>query len=476
MKNYDLIVIGTGSVMNVVDAFIKKNPESKIAVIDKDKPGGICLTRGCIPSKILLYPAEMIRHSMEAKTFGIDVEIKSIDFELVMNRMRNLIGAEIDGISRALYSSKNIDYFRGVAEFTSPYTLKVNGELITSGMIFLGTGSAPAIPEILGLDTVGYLTSDTILNIRSLPKSVAIIGGGYIAAEYGHFLSAMGSNVTIIGRNQLFLPQEEPEISRLAKQELERYLKIMTNQVVIKVEKSNGKKKIISEDRSDNTQAITEVEEILVAAGRNHLNGILHPERSGIKTTTEGWIEINEYLETSKPGIWALGDAKGKHLFKHVANYESEILYYNAILGKRRKADYSAIPHAVFTYPEIASVGMRESEAIQKYGNKAILIGYYEYENTAKGKAMNAKNYFVKLIIESKGLRILGGHIIGPYASQLIHDIIIPMYTKEMTLRQLQSTMYIHPALDEVVQRAASNLMSPEEYHSLLYQRHRDWA
>jgi len=209
MKDYDLIVIGTGSAMNIVNAMINADPDIKIAVIDKDEPGGICLTRGCIPSKLLLYPAELIREIGTAGIFGIDVEIKNIDFKNVMDRMRKHIFEDINMIREGLSDDENIDYYTEVAEFTAPYTLKVGSETITSKMIFLCTGSRTLIPSVKGLDEVQYLTSDTVLEMTKLPESIAIIGGGYIAAEYGHFFSAMGSKVSIIGRNSQFIPEEE---------------------------------------------------------------------------------------------------------------------------------------------------------------------------------------------------------------------------------------------------------------------------
>ena len=209
MKEYDLISIGTGSAMNIVDAILNMNPNMKVAVIDKDDPGGICLTRGCIPSKILLYPAELIRTIEKAPKFGIDIVIKKVNFLKIMERMRSLIYKDIDMIRRGLSYSKNIDYYQDVAEFIGPYTLKVGDETITSKMILLCTGSKPMIPPIKGLEDVGYLTSDTVLKMNQLPKSIAIVGGGYIAAEYGHFFSTMGAKVTIIGRNPQFLKQDD---------------------------------------------------------------------------------------------------------------------------------------------------------------------------------------------------------------------------------------------------------------------------
>jgi len=199
MNEYDLIVIGSGSAMTIVDAMIQEDPCMKVAVIDKDDPGGICLTRGCIPSKILLYPSELVRTIERAGEFGIDVEVKKIDFEKVMERMRALIYTEINMIREGFSNSKNIDYYPAIAEFIAPYTLKVGDDTITSKMIILCTGSKPMIPAIRGLEKVGYHTSDTILRINRLPESIAIIGGGYIAAEYGHFFSTIGSKVTVIG-------------------------------------------------------------------------------------------------------------------------------------------------------------------------------------------------------------------------------------------------------------------------------------
>jgi len=469
MKEYDMIVIGTGSAMEIANAAIQKNPQMKVAVIDKDEPGGICLTRGCIPSKILLYPAELVRTIERADRFGIEVDVEKVSFEKVMERMRALIYKDINMIQEGLSHSKNIDYYHAIAEFVAPYTLKVGRETITSKLIFLCTGSKPKIPPINGLDKVGYQTSDTILKIDRLPKSVAIVGGGYIAAEYGHFLSAMGSKVTVIGRNPQFLPQEEPEVSALAKRELQKHMRIITNHEVLEAEKtSTGDKKLVAVDRGTGKKIEITAEEILVAAGRGPNTDILHPERGGIKTDEGGWIDVNEYLETSPPNVWALGDANGKHPFKHVANYEALIVYYNAILKKRVKVDYHAVPHAVFTYPEIGSVGLGEKEAIEKYGADSLLIGIYWYEDTAKGEAMDVKDYFTKVIVEKQTMKILGAHIIGPYASVLIQEIINLMYTPNQSVEPIINGMHIHPALNEVVERACRSLMTPEQYHHII--------
>ena len=469
MKEYDLIVIGSGSSMEIVNAMKQDNPDMKVAVIDKDQPGGICLTRGCIPSKILLYPAELVRTIERAKEFGISVDMKNVDFRAVMERMRTLINADINRMRQGLTHTKNLDYYKTIAEFVAPYTLKVDKETIKSNMILLCTGSKPVISAIEGLENIRYHTSDTILNMDRLPKSIAIIGGGYIAAEYGHFFSAMGSEVTVIGRNRQFIPEEEPEVSALAKRELQKHMTIITNHEVRKVENTSAaKKKLVAVDRETGKEIEVTAEEILVASGRGPNTDILHPEKAGIKTDEKGWITVNEYLETSQPNIWAFGDADGRYLFKHVANYEAMLVYYNAVQKRGIKVDYHAVPHAVFTYPEIASVGLREKEAVEKYGKSNLQIGIQRYEDTAKGLAMGVKKYFAKVIVESTTMEILGAHIIGPYASILIHEIINLMYTPTRSAEPILGGMHIHPALSEVVQRAFASLMPVDQYHHMI--------
>jgi dihydrolipoamide dehydrogenase len=294
------------------------------------------------------------------------------------------------------------------------------------------------------------------------------VGGGYIAAEFGHFLSAMGAKVTIIGRNPQFIPAEEPEVSAVSRRELSKYLSILTNHEVRKAEMSPKGKKLTILNRSTKKTNYITADEILIATGRKSNSDILHPERAGIKTDKKGFFIVDSYLQTSQPGIYALGDANGNYLFKHVANYEAKIVYYNLIRNEKMKINYRAIPHAVFTEPEIASVGMREKEAVEKIGKDNVLIGFYRYEDTAKGEAMKIKEYFAKVILQQKTGKILGAHIIGPQASVLIQEIINLMYTKNQSAEPLMESIHIHPALPEVIDRAFRSLRTIEQYHHLL--------
>jgi dihydrolipoamide dehydrogenase len=447
--------------MNIVSEYLRVNPKGNVAVIDKDEPGGICLTRACIPTKILLHHADLVKNIRKANDFGIRAEIREVNFRWIMDRMRKIVREDISSIERGLNDSDQIDYLRGIAGFEKPYTLKVGDVKMTSDKILLCTGSKPLIPKLRGLEEAGYLTSDSILKMDSLPESMLIVGGGYVGGEYGYFLSQMGCDITIIGRNPQFLPQEEPEVSHTVRKKLSEDMQIYTGYEVMEVQKSNGSKIVIAKDSEGNIKKF-EGEEILMAVGRASNSDILHPEKGGIETDERGWIKVNEYLETSMKGVYAFGDANGKFLFKHVANYESSIVFKNAILNRKEKVDYSKVPHAIFTNPEIAGVGLKEREAIKKYGR--ILIGYYPYEYTGKGVAMGSKNYFTKVILREDG-RIVGASIVGDFASILIHEIVALMNLNASVFEY--DAMHIHPSLSEVVERALYNIMSLEEYNEL---------
>ena len=288
--------------MNIVPALLNSNPDLKIAVIDKDEPGGICLTKGCIPTKILLYPAEIIRNIQRAKNFGIEVDIKKIDFKFVMERMRSLIYHDINNIQQGLSQATEFDYYQEIAEFIDEYTLKVGKETIKGKTILLCTGSKPKIPNIKGLDKVDYHTSDSILKISELPKSITIVGGGYIAAEYGFFFDAMGSEVTILGRNPQFLPQEEPEISALALKDLSKNMRILTNHEVIEVEKTKDGK--VTESTLTLSDAVVKLAQSIPLVGLDEISlsedgesSDLQPEQNTEKTDIQ---KVRQFAEEKK--------------------------------------------------------------------------------------------------------------------------------------------------------------------------------
>jgi mycothione reductase len=468
MKEYDLICIGSGSALTVVDGFLDRNPSARAAVIDDGPLGGICLTRGCIPSKLLLYPAEVVRAIEGAAAFGVDATVQRVRFDAVMDRMRRIVAEEVASMRQAISSSAQMDYYAKTASFVAPYTLRVGDETIHAPKLVLGLGSKPSTPTVPGLADVGYLTSDSLLDLTERPGRLAIIGGGYIACEYGHFFSAMGSEVTILGRNPRLLPTEDPEVSEVAQEGLARKMRVLANHEVLGAQRgADGGKTLSARDRSSGSTITVEVDEVLVATGRSPTTDVLNAPQGGIALDERGWVVVDEFLATRQPNVWALGDATGKFPFKHKANYDARAVYRTAVLGQPTRVDYRAVPHAVFTDPEVASVGLTEPEALARLGPGGLLVGRELYGNTAKGQAMGLTGTrdFVKVLAEAGTRRLVGAHIVGPRASDLLQELVTLLYTPARTVDPITEGMHIHPALSEVVERAVFALRPYDHKH-----------
>jgi mycothione reductase len=454
MDEFDVLVIGSGSGMIVAAQAVANR--MRTALVDSGPMGGTCINRGCVPSKMLVYPADVVQTIYEAHKLGINASLASIDFARIMENMRKIVKDDVEQQTKAVESEPNIRRFRSVGEFVSDYTLKVDKSTVKADRIFIVSGARPSVPKIKGIQDVGYLTSDTVLNLESQPRSMIIIGGGYIAAEYGHFFSSMGTKVTIVQRNPKILPGEEPEISDLIKEKLRTGMEILTGLEAVEVMNKGDTITVVTQDRDDGGLREFSADTLLVATGRVPNSDILKPQKTGVELDRRGFIKVNDYLETAKKNVWAFGDAIGRKMFKHVANYEAQVAWHNAFHDRKVKVDYSAAPHAVFTHPQIASVGLRETEAKQ-LGHK-IYVGTAYYTDTAQGAAIGKPEGFVKVILEKKTGKILGGHIIGPWASVLIQEIVNSMGTGGGTFTPILRSLHIHPAMSEVVQNAFFNL------------------
>lgn len=361
-----------------------------------------------------------------------------------------------EGIARA----DDMDFYEGEAHFVGEYTLEVKGERIQGKKIFIASGARPLIPPIKGIDTAGYLTNETALALQERPESLIIIGGGYIAAEFAHFFAAMGTRVTLIQRNKRLVPDEEPEISVLLKKELSKRMEIHTNTEAVEIKKAAPGYTIAAKDRESGRVKEFTSQKIMMAAGRRSNADLLNVENTGVKTDNKGYIVVNDYFETSKKNIWAFGDAIGKKMFKHVANREASLAWHNAEHKENVKMDYLAAPHAVFTYPEIASVGLTEEEARKAYPVRELLVGTAKYSQTARGEAMMEEEAFAKAIVKKRDGKILGFHIIGPYASILIQEVVNAM-ANNGDMWSIARAMHIHPALSEVIVTTLGNLEEP---------------
>jgi mycothione reductase len=460
MEQFDVLVIGSGSGMLIASAAVEQG--FKVALVEQGKIGGTCINVGCVPSKMLIYPADVLAMIGDAKKLGINSTVSSINFNNIMDRMHELVNHDSEQQSAAVEATPNLKWFKETGEFTSDYTMQVGTNTITAKSIFIVSGAHTATPQIKGIENISYLTSDTVLELQTQPKSIVIVGGGYIGIEYGHFFSAIGTKTTILQRPYRVVPEEEPEISDLLKAALEKRMEINTGYDAIEAKQEGTQKIIVANNRQDGSTKEFSAEAIMIATGRVSNAYTLNPEKTGVKLDEHGFIKVNEYLETSKKNIFAFGDVIGKHMFKHVANHEAGIAWHNTIHDHKAKMDFSAAPHAIFTHPQVASVGLKEEEARREY---KVLVGIALYKDTAMGAALAFPEGFVKVIVEAETSKILGAHIIGPEASVLIQEIVNSMVSEKGDYGPIARGMHIHPALNEVVQNAFGNLHEHEHEH-----------
>jgi mycothione reductase len=461
MEHFDVLVIGTGSGMLIASAAVESG--FRTAVVDFGPMGGTCTNRGCIPSKMLIYPADVAATVRDAAKLGVNAQVNSIDFQNIMTRMHTLVNDDSGTQARAVEATAEMKWFKDVGEFVGDYTLKVGNETITAENIFIVSGARTKIPNVKGIETADYLTSDTVLELDSPPKSLLILGGGYVGVEYAHFFSGIGTKTTLIQRPLKLLKDEEPEVSDLLKLELQKRIEIFTGYEAVEFKREGDAKVVVAKNVADGSQKEFSADALMVATGRVSNADLLKPEKTGVKLDERGYVKVNAALETSKKNIWAFGDAIGKYMFKHVANYEAGIAWHNSVHDHKAEVDYSSAPHAVFSEPQVASVGLREAEATQQ-GHK-ILVGTALFKDTAMGSAMGFVDGFVKVIVEQKTNRILGAHIIGPEASILIQEIVNAMNTEDRSYAPIVRAMHIHPAMPEVVQNAFENLRSTDHTH-----------
>lgn len=453
MKKYDVIVIGSGCGMSIVDEALHLG--LSVALVDRGPLGGTCANTGCIPSKMLIFAADRVTEIEEAAKLGIEAEVKNIDFGFIMERMRRSVRNISQHMKRGISDTENLDYYDGTGRFVAEYTVEVNGETIKGNKVFIAAGSRPFVPPIKGLEGVDYLTNEGLLQLTEKPKSIIIIGGGYIAVEFGHFLAAMGVEVTMLEMADRLILSEEPEVAELLKKQLGQRMKIHTGVQAQEFRADTNGVTVTVSDLKTGGKRDFAAEKVLVAVGRRSNADLLAPDKTGVEVDQRGFIKVDEYLETTKKGIFAVGDVNGQQMFTHVANVEASLAAYNGLHDNARvKMDYSAAPHACYSHPQIASVGLTEEAARKKH---KIMVGRAQYADVAQGEAMLEKNGFAKAIVEAESRRILGYHIIGPYAPVLIQEVIDAM-TSSGGIDVIQRSMQIHPAITELIPAALGSL------------------
>ncbi len=403
---------------------------------------------------MLIYPADRITEIEEARKFGIEATISRIDFGSIMERMRKAVTCGRNFLRKEIRNSKNLDFYHEAAHFSGDYTLELNHEQIKGKKIFIASGSRPFIPPIEGLAGVNYLTNESVLGLKKRPKSIVIIGGGYIGVEYGHFFAAVGTRMTILGRNDALVPGEEPEISTLLEKELKKRMDVHTGITVAAFEKSGKNAVVLVADKKSGRKKKFTAEHVMIAAGRVSNAGLLKPENTGVSTDERGYIKVDDHLRTSRENIWAVGDIIGRQMFTHAGDKEAKIAWHNATHDDKIKMDFSAVPHAVFSHPQIASVGLTEAQARKKH---AVLVGKAKYSDIVAGDTMAEKEGFAKAIVEKGSRRLLGFHVIGPYASFIIQEAANVIADKG-TVNAIIDKMHTFPTLPELIPEALEKL------------------
>lgn len=464
MTHYDLAIIGSGSGNSLI------TPDwdgKKVAVIDGGTFGGTCLNVGCIPTKMFVYPAQLAAAGTDAARLGVDQTLDKVHWRDIRDR----IFTRIDSISAGgrRYRAEELDnvtLYENYVRFTGEHTLETDdGRQITADQIVVAAGSRPVLPDIPGINLPQVHTSDTVMRIPELPDRILIVGGGYIAAEFGFVFSAFGSKVTMAARSGPLLRAMDATVSERYTETVSKQWDVRLNtQVTSLTENPDGSvRAALSGGQGD---FFLDVDLVLVATGRVPNTDRLDVAAAGFDLRPDGRLAVDEYqrvLKDGKPvsGVWGLGDASSDFQLKHVANHEARTVAHNLVHpGKLRASDHRFVPSAVFSSPQIASVGMTEEEARRDTEARGVelAVAVQEYGSTAYGWAMEDTTGFVKLLAEKESGRLLGAHIMGHEASMLIQPLIQAMSFGLDAATMASGQYWIHPALTEVVENALLSL------------------
>ncbi len=465
MKRYDVIVIGSGGGAKIVSPAARLG--LKVACIEKDKLGGTCLNRGCIPSKMLIHPADLAVEVKQIQKFDIQLNPQfRVDFANLVNRISQTVDKDSASIEAGYGRNPNIDFYRGEAKFASDKVVRVNGEELTADRIFISVGTRPFIPSVPGLKDTPFMTSTEALRNTVLPKKMVVIGAGYIAVELGHAYGALGTEVHFLVRSQ-FLRKEDIDVAREFTRVFSQHHRVHERASATSVEFKDGQFKISYRDDISGHSEIT-ADALLVAAGIVPNTDTLDLHNTGIQLDDNGFVKVDDHLQTTVDGVYALGDCIGRYFYRHTVNFEGEYLFRTVFSHPvKEPIAYPPVPHAIFAYPQVAGVGKTEDEL--KREKVDYVVGLNPYKSSAMGMALLSDHGFCKILIERKTRKILGAHIIGPEASDMIH-MVIAFMNKNGTLDDLLKMIYIHPALPEIVRNAARKaqeaFVSQEKVHA----------
>ena len=451
---FNTVVIGAGSA-GLVAAYIAAAVKAKVALIEKGKMGGDCLNTGCVPSKAIIRTAKFMSHIKRSKEFGVHTASAEFDFKEVMSRLHGIIGVIEHHDSVERYTGLGVDCFSGHATIESPYCVNVDGQQLTTRSIVIATGAEPAVPNLPGIENVGFYTSDTIWEIEELPDRLLVLGGGPIGCELSQAFARLGSRVTQVQKAPRLMPREDPEYSQMVlDQFLEESIDVRLEHKAAEFDVQSGTKTLICNRKGEEVRI--EFDVLLVAVGRKARLEGYGLEKLGIDISERGTIEINEFLETNYPNIYAVGDVAGPYQFTHFGAHQATAAATNALLRPfyKRRCDYSVIPWATFTDPEVARVGLNEMEAKEK--GIAFDVTRYDFKDLSRAIADSEARGEIKVLTPPGKDKILGVTIAGEHAGDLITEFILAMQNG-LGLNKILGTIHIYPTLAESARFAAGN-------------------
>ena len=457
----NLIVIGAGSA-GLVAAYIAAAVRAKVSLIEKDRMGGDCLNTGCVPSKALIKTAKVLSLFQKAESFGVKKIDVEFDFADVMERVQRVVKAIEPHDSVERYSALGVECVRGAAKITSPWTVEVDGKTLTTRGIVIAAGARPFVPAIPGIESIEVLTSDNLWNLRKLPRRLAVLGGGPIGCELAQAFARLGSQVTQVEMLPRLLAREDAEVSeRVRSRFVEEGIDVRLSHTALKVEN----KTLVC--KHEGGEARIEFDELLCAVGRAANTAGYGLEELGIPLTRSGTIQTNEYLQTIYPNIYACGDVAGPYQFTHTAAHQAWFASVNALFGGLRKfrADYAVIPWATFTDPEVARVGLNETEAKER--GVAYEVTVYGIDDLDRAIADSSAHGMVKVLTVPGKDRVLGATIVGEHASEMIVEFIAAM-KHGIGLNKILGTIHIYPTFAEANKYAAGAWKKAHAPHGLL--------
>lgn len=450
-QDYDLVVLGGGSAAFAA-AIRGSELGAQVAVIEEGVIGGTCVNRGCVPSKNLLHAAELY-HTYRGNGFpGIPHGDTSISFREVIKQKTELV----ETMRRKKYidilqSYTNIKRIEGKASFAGPNRVTVGNSSIEAERFIIATGARPAVPPIEGLKDLPYITYKEAMDLSELPRSMVIIGGGPIGLELGQVYGRFGTQVTILEMMPQIVPLEDPEISEALKGALQSEgIRIETGVRVVRI--TGGGKGVSVTVEKDGRSQDFQGEKLFVAAGLKPNSDGLNLDEVGVQTDKRGFITIDEETRTSAKSIWAVGDVTGRSLLVTTAAMQGGVAAKNALSGNHEKIDYSLTPHAIFTSPQVASVGLSEKEA--KEQGRKVEVARISFEHVPKAGAIRDTRGLFKMVVDGKNYQILGVQIASEQAADLIHLGLFAIQ-KKMTVGDLVRTTFVYPTLSEVYKIAA---------------------